>query len=60
SERVSIRDNVGFLLLPLWVHLICIGYFSLRFIFLEDDREGIGGREGEGNGGEVYKKVKSF
>ncbi|KAG8484018.1 hypothetical protein CXB51_023249 [Gossypium anomalum] len=30
SERVSIRDNVGFLLLPLWVHSICIGYFDFE------------------------------
>ncbi|MBA0842948.1 hypothetical protein Goarm_000180, partial [Gossypium armourianum] len=30
SERVSIGDNVGFLLLPLWVHSICIGYFDFE------------------------------
>ncbi|MBA0815478.1 hypothetical protein Gohar_000247, partial [Gossypium harknessii] len=30
SERVSIGDNVGFLLLPLWVHSICIGYFDFK------------------------------
>ncbi|PPD75095.1 hypothetical protein GOBAR_DD27982 [Gossypium barbadense] len=103
--RVSIGDNVGFLLLPLWVHSICIGYFDFKrdpnalmlsldielnsmvyplvfvakfkplsifvathyiaaflgFIFLGDSgEEGRGGRWGDGNGGDVCKKVKGL
>ncbi|KAA3474349.1 hypothetical protein EPI10_024645 [Gossypium australe] len=30
SKRVSIEDNIRFLLLPLWVHSICIGYFDFE------------------------------
>ncbi|KAA3488519.1 WAT1-related protein isoform X2 [Gossypium australe] len=30
SEKLPIRDNVGFLLLPLWVHSICIRYFDFK------------------------------